>query len=176
MLNGEQTARLRFRLIERSDFADWLPFFEAPESFRYWHAELQRPEVECERWYDKQFGRYNQDLGGMNALIERSSGKLVGHCGLLVQRVANIRELEIGYSLLPAFWNKGFATEAAVRCRDVAFEANDAPSLISIIGLMNVPSARVAIKNGMTIERQTVYYNNPVNIFRITKEQWHSDK
>ena len=108
----------------------------------------------------------------MNALIEKSTGKFVRHCGLLVQRVDNIGELEIGYSLLPAFWNKGFASEAAVKCRDVAFERNYAPSLISIISLTNAPSARVAEKNGMTIDKQTVYYNNQVNIFRITKDKW----
>jgi RimJ/RimL family protein N-acetyltransferase len=176
LLNGEETERLRFRLIERSDFNHWLPFFEDPESFRYWNAPLQPPKIECARWYDKQFGRYDENLGGMNALIEKLSGKLVGHCGLLVQRIDSSLELEIGYSLLPEFWNTGFATEAAMKCRDVAFSRNYSPSLISIISLTNTPSARVAEKNGMIIDKQTVYYNNPVNIFRITREKWSLEK
>jgi RimJ/RimL family protein N-acetyltransferase len=108
----------------------------------------------------------------MNALIEKTTGKLVGHCGLLIQKVDNITELEIGYSLLPAFWNKGFASEAAMKCRDVAFERDYALSLISIISLSNTASARVAQKSGMTIDRQTVYNDNDVNIFRIRKESW----
>ena len=170
LLDGEETKRLRFRLIERSDFSQWIPFFEEPSSFRFWNVQPQSPAVECQRWYDKQFWRYHEDLGGMNALIEKSSGKLVGHCGLLVQQVDHIKELEIGYSLLPVFWNKGFASEAASKCRDVSFELNYSPSLISIISLTNAPSARVAEKNGMTIDKQTVYYNNPVNIFRITRD------
>lgn len=172
LLDGEETSRLLFRMIEESDFDQWLPFFEEPESFRYWDAILDSPKVECQRWYAKQSGRYDQDKGGMNALIEKSSDKLIGHCGLLVQRVDDIIELEIGYSLLPSFWNMGFATEAAIRCRDVAFVRKYSPSLISIISLKNTPSARVAEKNGMTIDKQTVYYDNPVNIFRITREKW----
>ena len=136
--------------------------------------KLQSPDVECQQWYDKQFGRYDQDKGGMNALIEKSSGNLVGHCGLLIQTVDNRIELEIGYSLLPAFWNKGYATEAAVKCRDIAFERGYFSSLISIISPTNTPSARVAEKNGMTIDKQTVYNDNAVNIFRITIEQWKS--
>ena len=172
LLDGEETSRLRFRMIEQSDFDYWLPFFEEPESFRYWDAKLESPKVECRRWYDKQFGRYNQDKGGMNALIEKSSGTLIGHCGLLVQRVDNVIELEIGYSLLPSFWNMGFATESALKCRDVAFVQNYSPSLISIISLKNTQSARVAEKNGMTIDKQTVYYDNSVNIFRIKREKW----
>jgi RimJ/RimL family protein N-acetyltransferase len=172
LLNGEETSRLRFRMIEQADFDHWLPFFEEPESFRYWDAKLEAPKIECRRWYDKQFGRYEQNKGGMNALIEKSSGKLIGHCGLLVQRVDSVIELEIGYSLLPPFWNKGFATEAALKCRNVAFVQNYSPSLISIISLTNTPSARVAEKIGMTIDKQTVYYDNQVNIFRITREKW----
>lgn len=113
--------------------------------------------------------------GGMNALIEMSSGKLIGHCGLLVQRVDNVIELEIGYSLLLPFWNKGFATEAVIKCRNVAFVRNYSPSLISIISRTNTPSARVAEKNGMTIEKETVYCDNPVNIWRISREKWLSE-
>ncbi|MBS1577911.1 MAG: GNAT family N-acetyltransferase, partial [Bacteroidetes bacterium] len=65
----------------------------------------------------------------MNALIEKESGRLIGHCGLLVQTVDNITELEIAYSLLPEFWNKGYATEAASKCRDYAFENDFSDSL-----------------------------------------------
>lgn len=172
LLDGEETARLRFRRVDRSDFDSWLSFFEDPESFRYWNAKLESPEVECQKWYDKQCWRYEHDKGGMNALIEKATGRLVGHCGLLVQNVDNENELEIGYSLLPAFWNKGYASEAAVKCKDVAFEHDYSPSLISIISLANAPSIRVALKNGMTVDKQTVYYDNDVNIFRIRKEQW----
>ena len=174
LLDKEETARIRFRIIERSDFGNWLPFFQEPESFRHWNMKFQSPEVECQQWYDKQFGRYNQDKGGMNVLIEKSSGNLIGHCGLLVQNVDNRVELEIGYSLLPAVWNMGFASEAAAKCRDVAFDREYSSSLISIISLTNTPSARVAHKNGMTIDKQTVYYGNAVNIFRITMGKWKS--
>lgn len=175
VLDKEEIARMGFR-IARSDFEQWLPFFEEPESFRYWNMNRQAPEVECQQWYDKQFGRYDQEKGGMNALIEKSSGKLIGHCGLLVQEVDSTRELEIGYSLLPIFWNKGYAIDAATTCRDLAFQRNYSPSLISIISLTNIPSARVAEKNGMTLEKQTVYYDNPVNIFRISIEQWQESR
>jgi len=174
LLDREETARMHFRIIERFDFGSWLPFFQEPESFRHWNMNFQSPEAECQQWYDKQFGRYDQDKGGMNALIEKSTGNLIGHCGLLVQNIDNRVELEIGYSLLPAYWNKGYATEAATKCRDVSFERNYSPYLISFISLTNTPSARVAEKNGMTIEEQTVYNDNLVNIFRITMKQWKS--
>ena len=174
LLDNEETDRLYFRKIDISDFDSWLPFFKDPASFKHWIGELQEPKVECENWYRKQFIRYETGRGGMNALIEKKNGNLVGHCGLLIQMVDNTVELEIGYSLLPDYINKGFATEAAIKCRDHAFQNSFSDSLISIVSLTNTPSANVAMKNGMTIKKQTVYNQNAVNIFGIHKIDWQN--
>tara|TARA_R110001583_G_scaffold173582_2_gene327671 strand:+ start:28909 stop:29427 length:519 start_codon:yes stop_codon:yes gene_type:complete len=169
LLNEQETERLLFRKIERNDFNSWLEFHKNPITSKHWISEKQTPEIECKNWYEKQFYRYKNDKGGMNALIEKKSGKLVGHCGLLLQKVDTIVEFEIGYSLLFEYWNKGYATEAAKKCRDYAFQNNLAESLISIISLSNKASETVALKNGMRIDKTTVYNGNKVNIFRINK-------
>jgi RimJ/RimL family protein N-acetyltransferase len=104
----------------------------------------------------------------MNALFEKNTGLLVGYCGLLVQTVEDKTELEIGYSLLPQFRNRGFATEAATKCRDFAFENEFADSLISIISITNLPSQHVAIKLGMKRDFVSLYNQNEVYIYRIT--------
>ena len=172
LLNNIESKRILFRAIERNDYDHWLPFFKDKSSFQYWVGELQSPEGECTKWYEKQFGRYTNQLGGMNALIEKTSGKLIGHAGLLVQTVDGNEKLEVAYSLLAAFRNRGFATEAAIRCKEVAFENSWRDSLISIISVTNTPSTNVAIKNDMKVEKQTLYNQNHVSIFRISKENW----
>ena len=172
LLENQETERLLFRRIEHSDFEHWLEFHKNPITSQHWISDLKSPEIECENWYTKQFHRYENNLGGMNALIEKQSGKLIGHCGLLVQNVDSKSELEIGYSLLPEFWNQGFATESAKKCRDFAFENNFSDSLISIISLTNKPSENVARKNGMTISNVTEYNGNKVNIFRVYNYEW----
>lgn len=172
LLDGEETTRIRFRLIEEKDYAEWLPFFQDPASFKHWRAIHETPEEACSKWYQKQFHRYANDLGGMSALVDKSNNQLIGHCGLLVQTVDGIKELEIGYSLLPSAWNKGFATEAAKKCKTFAFESSFADSLISIISLTNLPSENVALKNGMKLDKKTVYNNVDVNIFRIRKADY----
>ena len=172
LLEGQETKRILFRKVSLLDFDDWLEFHKNPITSQHWISELETPEVECEKWYAKQFHRYENNLGGMNALIDKKTGTLMGHCGLLVQTVDGQTELEIGYSLLPLFWNKGIAIEAATKCKNYAFENNFSESLISIISLTNKPSSNVAIKNGMQLEKTTEYNGNKVNIFRIEKAEW----
>lgn len=174
LLHGAKTERLTFREIQLSDAADWLPFFEDPKSHQHWKGNYSDPKTECSQWYDYQLARYKNQLGGMNALILKETGQLVGHCGLLVQQVDNIQELEIGYSLLPSFWGLGLATEAARKCRDIAFSEQWSPSLISIISLSNLPSQQVALKNGMRPEKQTHYKGNEVIIYRMHRQDWEN--
>ncbi|WP_093673213.1 GNAT family N-acetyltransferase [Tenacibaculum sp. MAR_2009_124] len=172
ILKNQETKRILFKEVSLLQFNDWLEFHKNPLTSIHWQSELESPDSECKKWYEKQFYRYENDLGGMNALIEKQSGKLIGYCGLLIQTVDEKKELEIGYSLLPKFWKKGLASEAALKCRDFAFENDLTDSIISIISLTNKPSEKVAIKNGMTIDKRTMYHGNEVNIFRISKSQW----
>lgn len=170
MLIGQQTERLIFRRLDPQDFDECIQFFQHPLSNRYWKSEITDSEMLCKEWLDKQMWRYAHHRGGTNILVRKDTNELIGWCGLLVQVVDEREELEVGYSILPAFWNKGFATEAAKKCIDYAFENNLRESLISIIQIDNRESKRVAEKNGLMIEKQTVYHDNPVYIYRIRKK------
>lgn len=172
LLDGQSTDRLLFRKIDHVDFPEWLKFFEDTRTSQHWIEEKVSPELSCKNWYQKQRWRYENDMGGMNALIEKATSKLIGHAGLLVQTVDELTELEIGYSLLPEFWGKGFASEAAQKCKDFAFQNNLSESLISIISLSNNPSQKVATKNGMKVDRKTIYKLNEVYIYRIRYADW----
>lgn len=169
LLENQTSERLVFRRLKPSDFDDWLPFYHNPKSTQFWEGLPTDPIVACRTQFDRVFERYENDLGGMNALISKESGELVGICGLLVQTVDDMQELEIGYSVLPEFWLQGYAFEAAQKCKEYAFENNFANSLISIIHVDNVPSQKVALKNGMHLDKTTTYKDNPVHIFRVNQ-------
>ena len=173
LLEGQESERLKFRSLKQSDFDSWIEFFNTTDSSGYIGMQhIYSPVDQCKEWFKMVENRYKNDLGGMNVLIDKITNDFVGQCGLLIQEVDGLTEMEIGYSLLPRFWNKGYATEAAKKCRDYAFENNFTESLISIIHVDNYRSERVALKNGMIKTKQTEFKKMPVNVYRISKKEW----
>jgi [ribosomal protein S5]-alanine N-acetyltransferase len=167
LLNNEYTRRLHFRKLETGDWDTWLTFFKDPLLGKYWKAADSDPVTLCDRWFEKNFYRYDHGLGGMNALIDRVTQTFIGQCGLLIQTVDGVEELEVAYSIMPEHRNKGYASEAALKCITYAFKKQWHESIISIIHVENVESERVAIKNNLKLSTRTIYDNNPVNIYRI---------
>lgn len=173
LLTAQETERLRFRLLQEQDFDTWLELFRNADAVRFLGmGEVGTPEQCCQWWFAKAEERYTDNTGGMNVLIDKQSGELVGQCGLLVQEVDEIQELEIGYSMHPRHWGKGYATEAARKCRDEAFTRGYADHLISIIHPENIASSKVAQHNGMTLWKTTLYKGMQVNVYRILKSDW----
>ena len=176
LLTNQQTERLHFRLLQDSDFDEWTKLFYNKDAARFLGMDPSlSPKELCQSWFDKSFKRYEDELGGMNVLVDKQSGRLIGQCGLLIQTIQDEQRMEIGYSILPEFWGQGFATEAAVKHKNVAFENNYTDSLISVIHPENIGSEKVALKNGMQVEKFIDDYKGmPVRIFCIKKNDWLS--
>lgn len=128
-------------------------------------------EADCRAFIQRSLDRRAADGSGLNAIIERSSGLPVGMVGLLTQVVDGLDELEVGYHLLPSAWGKGFATEAAIACKEFAREHRCALSVISLIDHQNVASQAVARRNGMTYEKDTVHRGVPAMVWRVMLDQ-----
>ena len=105
------------------------------------------------------------------AVVLRENAELLGYCGFLHHPEVP-GEIEIGYRLNPAYWNRGLITEAARAVRDHAFEDLNLPRVISLIHPENIPSRRVAEKNGMKVEKEIIFRGFPTLVFAITREQW----
>jgi len=176
LLTGETTERLEFRLLATSDFDAWLPLFKAENIVPFLGLDPKLTVRErCEFWFNKAFARYENDQGGMNVLIDKTTGKMVAQAGLLIQNIEGVERMEVGYSVLPEHWGKGFAFEAAQKCKNFAFENNFVTSLMSMVHVDNLGSEKVAIRNSMTLEQYIDCYEGiPVNIFSIEKKNWHS--
>lgn len=103
------------------------------------------------------------DFGiGRWAVIERSTGLFVGWAGLKwITEEINGRTgfYDLGYRLLPEFWGKGFATEAAKASIHYAFNELKLEQLFAITHIENKASAHILQKCGFTLIK-TFNYNN----------------
>jgi RimJ/RimL family protein N-acetyltransferase len=105
-------------------------------------------------WIERNRGRYKKGGHGLWAMILKTSGELIGDCGLALQKIDGVAEIEIGYHVRRDLWGQGLATEAATACRDFGFERLNARRLISLVRPENLPSRRVAEKVGMTVWKE----------------------
>lgn len=167
LMDNIESERLVFRKLVPDDFSLWLPFHEDKRTSQHWEGIPTNPVDACKVDFDRTFYRYKNNLGGKLALLKKDTKEFIGLCGLLIQEIDGKQELEIAYSLLPKYWKKGFATEAAIQCKIYATEYKLSSSLISIISITNIPSQKVALQNKMVIDYKTSYNNNPVYIYRV---------
>lgn len=165
-LEGLTTERLRFRRLTQADVDAWMPYIESAEAVRFM-GFTPGSRSDCEAMIQRSLDRYAQTGSGLNMLERLDTGEPVGQCGLLVQEVDSVTELEIGYHLLPAHWHQGYATEAARACRDLAFRLKLAPRLISLIDPGNTASQRVAQRTGMTVEKRVRRKGLDIDVHRI---------
>ncbi len=173
LLTNQETQRLKFRKLEHSDFDIWIELFEDDLTSKLLGmSEFKTAKERCEKWFEWTFYRYDNNLGGQNILINKENNQIIGQSGLLVREVDAEFEIEIAYSILPQFRMKGFAYEAAKKCRDFAFENNVHERLVSIIIPENENSKKVALKNGMKLNRTINFHGKEMELFQISKMGW----
>ena len=162
-----QTPRLLLREFTPQDADALALVISDPETMRYYPAPYDRAGVE--QWIERNRQRYRDDGVGLWAMELKKSHdsevqgsdaqvsefhKIIGDCGITRQQVEGEYLYEIGYHLRRDFWGQGLATEAAIACRDWAFAHLKTERLISLIRPENLPSRRVAERNGMTIWKE----------------------
>lgn len=149
-----ETERLILREMVESDFSLLCNHLQdANVMYAYEHPFS---DAEVQEGLEKQFHNYKQYGFGIWAVILKESGGLIGQCGLSMQHCGDREVLEIGYIFQKEHWNKGYATEAAIACREYAFDKLDADEVFSLIRDTNTPSQNVARRNGMTIKDEFV--------------------
>ena len=165
-----ESQRLRTRFITAEDVIPWTEFFNDPEAIELFPTfGLNTIEERVQHWIDRQLARYRENRYGLQMLIDKQTNSLIGQCGLMLQVVDGIQELEVGYHIIKKYWGKGYAPEAARLFLDFAVEHDLADSVISIIDIRNDKSMRVAEKNGLSRDKQTRWLDMDVFIYRIQK-------
>lgn len=149
-----ETERLILRRQQAADVTFLTNLWADPEVTRYMGGPRER------RWLQSVFEgtaanpfaeRYD-----LWPVVEKETGQVVGHCGLVDKDVDGTTEIELTYILSPSVWGKGYATEIGQAIMQLAFEKMGVERLIALIEPGNQASERVAVKVGMHLEKEIV--------------------
>lgn len=149
-----ETERLFLRELTDADYPGLCRVFQDKEVTYYYDKTFTNEEIRV--WLGWQLRNYDRDGFGIWAVVLKESGEMIGHSGISVRQFSDEVVYEIGYMFEKAFWGRGYATEAAIACRELAFGVYGFDRVCSIIRTDNMASRAVARKNGMQI-KETVY-------------------
>lgn len=167
-----ETERLLLRELVQNDYNDLCRLLQDDETMYAYEGAFSDREVQA--WLDKQLNRYHSYHFGLWAMIRKDTQEWIGQCGITMQTYKDQQVPEIGYLLQRRYWHQGYATEAAIACREYGFYTLQFPALYSIIRDTNQASKRVALRNGMQpIDTIVKYYRGiymPHDVFCVRKE------
>ena len=137
------------------------------------HYPYTFDEARVQNWINKNIERYRVFGFGLWAVCLNATGEMIGDCGLTMQRIGGTILPEIGYHIHQDYQRRGYASEAASRCLQYAFEDLQLPEVYSYMKYDNKASCGVAKKNGMRlVETYPDEVNTFTRVYAITREEW----
>ncbi|WP_261830604.1 GNAT family N-acetyltransferase [Inconstantimicrobium mannanitabidum] len=143
-----ETQRLVLREMTQADLSDLCNILQDEDVMYAYEGAFSAGEVQ--EWLDRQIRRYKEYGFGLWSVVLRETGVMIGQCGVTMQDYKNTKIMEVGYLFQKQYWHHGYASEAAIACKEYAFDKLNAKEVYSIIRDTNIPSQNVAIRNGMT--------------------------
>ena len=141
------TNRLHLRELEDDDLDFVATMLSDSGVMQFYPKPLGRDEAAA--WLERQQARYQRDGHGLWLVEDIQTNEPIGQVGVIRQEVEGESLIEVGYLIHQPFWKKGYAIEAATACKQYAFNQLDAKTVHSLIRPANIPSQRVALRNGM---------------------------
>ncbi len=146
-----ETKRLYLRELRLEDSVELGKILTDPESMAYYPRPYTSEEVKT--WIERNIDSYQKNRHGLWAVVLKEGNRFIGDCGITIQDIDGERLPELGYRINKNYCNKGYATEAAKGCMDYAFSTLNIQTLYTYTDSLNVPSMKVAEKNGMKFVR-----------------------
>jgi ribosomal-protein-alanine N-acetyltransferase len=167
--NVVETQRLALRRLTMDDLDALAVIYRDPEVRKYFPEgiltyEQTREELE---WIINVY--YGQHGFGLWATTHKETNEFIGRCGLLPWTIDGCPEVEVAYLLAKAYWGQGLGTEAARAILAYGFEQLQLSRLICLIDPANAASVNVAVKLGMSLEREAEIDGEPTLVYSAVR-------
>jgi len=160
---------LNLRVVEKEDLplvAEWV---NDPEVFGIFNPLMQHSKMELEGWYDQ------LSAEGKWFFIEKKDGSKIGE-------IHHLKDIEIGYGLIPSERRKGYCTEAVKMMIDYLFLSKNIVRIYALTNVRNIASQKVLEKAGFKKEgviRKSLFIRGEWidrYLYSILREEWIEPK
>jgi [ribosomal protein S5]-alanine N-acetyltransferase len=171
------TKRLMLREFCQNDLTEMLEYECNPKTS---HFEKGPPREEAVRQRLSDAIRWSQEQPRTHYLLAVTippDNCARGRISLTLN-ISEIREWEIGWAIHPRFWDRGYATEAAISVVNFAFQELQAHRVVAFCHVLNAASTRVMQKIGMQQDgylRETRWWNEgwcDELVYSILEREW----
>lgn len=147
-----ETARCRLRRITNTDADAIIALYNDPEVIRYLivdpPCDNHERAIEMIQWMENWYTKKEALRWGITL---RENDALIGTCGFHFWSKEH-RRVDIGFDLLPSYWNKGYMTEITHVMLRWCFVNLDLHRIQADCTAGNMGSERVLLKCGFTYE------------------------
>ncbi|HXY69393.1 MAG TPA: GNAT family N-acetyltransferase [Gemmatimonadales bacterium] len=163
--DGFATARLVAERLRPDHYADLLRMHADPVQMELLGGV--RDAAQTTEYLEKNLAHWAAHGFGAWMLRDAAGGPIVGRAILRHLDVDGVDEVEVGYSLDPAWWGKGLATEIAAACLDHARSDLGLATVVAVTLPHNARSRRVLEKVGLALDREWPHAGIPHVLYRI---------
>ena len=158
-----ESERLLLRTFCETDWEDLHAYYSDSEATKYTFGRAL-PEGETWRVVASMVGHWTLRGYGPYALENKSSGQVIGLCGLWYPN--DRPDPELKWALARAFHGKGYASEAARKVKRMAQQYLPDTSLVSLIHPKNTPSINLALAIGAFYEKEYLFRGENWSVYR----------
>jgi RimJ/RimL family protein N-acetyltransferase len=168
------TPRLVLRPFTTDDLDELAPL-QAESSFWWYPLRSGMSTEETRAFLERVTARYESDGFGIEALLDRASGAMIGWAGLAVPHFLPeiLPAVEVGWRLAPQWRGLGLATEAGAAAVEFGFTEGGLDRIVSIYEPENEASGRVMQRLGFTHWRTTTgNMGEEIAVTELARERW----
>jgi RimJ/RimL family protein N-acetyltransferase len=169
------TARLVLRPFVPEDLAE-LVSIHAEESFWWYPLRGAMNTEQTAGFLTRTIERYETDGFGIEAVIDRPSGAMIGWAGLAIPHFLPevLPAVEVGWRLSGPYRGRGLATEAGRAAVDWGFTSGGLQRIVSIYEPENLASGRVMEHLGFVPCLTTGHPDRSVvvEVTELTRPRW----
>jgi RimJ/RimL family protein N-acetyltransferase len=164
------TPQLILRELEISDEQAFFKLTSDVEVMRFSFSGPRTLEQSNEILKDFRASYLKHGLGKWG-VFRKETFEFIGYCGLMLDQVQGQLQWEVGFRFFPAYWNRGYATEAATLALKIGF-ARGVDTIVGFSEPRNKASIQVLKKLGMEYNGLFLYNEHEMELYHLQRENF----